>query len=230
MEIVLLSPTYDTLLRLSNKWEEELSNAGLAGATDEEMLEALGHDKRLAPDAEFLSDEGRLLSVDPDLVKKLIAAKAKRDTSPANGSSIAFIATYDDRHCLFAGDAYSSVLQKGVDRLLKERGETSLKLGAFKVPHHGSRANLHESLLKRLDCQHFLVSTNGDQFHHPDREAIAHIIDGAWRPNKRKPVEIHFNYHTKYNRTWNKPTLMKEFNYQVDFPKSENGGLKFSVP
>lgn len=230
LEIILLSPTYETMLNLSTKWKAELIKAGLDHATDAEMLKALGGDKRLAPDAEFLSADGRLLSVDPKLVRKLTAAKVRRDTSPANGSSIAFLATYNDRHCLFAGDAYSGVLQQNIDRLLIERHEKSLKLGAFKVPHHGSRANLHEGLLKRLDCQHFLVSTNGDQFQHPDREAIAHIINGAWRPNRNMAVEIHFNYHTKYNKTWNKPALKREFNYRVEFPRSKSGGLKFSVP
>ncbi len=230
LEIVLLSPTFDTMLKLSKRWKSELTKAGLDHASDAELLEALGRDKRLAPDPEFLSDEGKLLSVDSTLVRQLTAAKVRKDTSPANGSSIAFLASYGDRHCLFAGDAYSHVLQQSIDRLLKERREKVLKLGAFKVPHHGSRANLHEGLLRRLDCQHFLVSTNGEQFQHPDRETIARIVNGAWRQGNDKAVEIHFNYHTKYNRTWNKRALMKEFNYEVEFPTSENGGLKFSVP
>src|SRR5262249_37827039 len=87
MELVLLSPTFAELLALSRRWEQELEAAGLLHATHEELMAALVKDRKLAPDDDFLGDE----EID---VAELAGSRQRKDTSPANGSSIAFVGTF----------------------------------------------------------------------------------------------------------------------------------------
>jgi hypothetical protein len=213
MEIVLLSPTFENLVQLSKRWEAELEAAGLLHASHEEFLEALRKSPRLAPEDEFLGDE--------DLpVAELVAQSFRRDRSPANGSSIAFVAGFEGVRCLFGADAYSPVLLDGARRLAEEEGRKRLQLDAFKIPHHGSKSNLHDDLLEKLDCHRFLVSTDGSRFRHPDSQAIARLIGGNWRPSpdKDSPVDLRFNYRTDFNLKWDDPQILEEWNYSTTYP------------
>jgi hypothetical protein len=40
------------------------------------------------------------------------------------------------------------------------------------------------------------VSTNGDQFRHPDKECIARVLRFG------KPRYLYFNYETRYTKPW----------------------------
>jgi hypothetical protein len=221
MEIVLLSPTFEQLVRLSKRWEEELEAAGLLHGTHAEVFEALRNSRSLAPEDEFLGDEG--LSV-----AELATQATRPDRSPANGSSIAFVASYEGVSCLFGGDAYSTVLRDSARRLAQEEGRERLQLDAFKIPHHGSKSNLHDDLLEELDCHRFLVSTDGSRFRHPDSQAIARLIGGGWRPtpDDDAKVELYFNYQTDYNLTWSDPQRRGEWNYSATYSpaKAEEEG------
>ena len=47
-----------------------------------------------------------------------------------------------------------------------------IKLDLFKLAHHGSRGNITAEVLGLIDCDRFLVSTDGSKFNHPDADAI----------------------------------------------------------
>jgi beta-lactamase superfamily II metal-dependent hydrolase len=220
MELVLMSPTFEELLKLSKRWEEELEDAGLLHATHEELLEALKKERKLAPDEEFLSEE----EID---VEALVESRERHDTSPANGSSIAFVGSFDGKRCLFSGDAYWSVLRDSAVRLAQEERAERLALDAFKLPHHGSRNNIGDGLLAALDCRRFLISTNGSRFKHPDTEAIARLVGGTWRPDPKadEAVEVIFNYRTKFNEDWDDSGLRSTWNYEPTYPEDGSEGL-----
>ena len=220
MELIVVSPTFKELLSLSSRWEQELEDAGLLHATHEELLEALREDRKLAPDDDFLSDE----EID---VKELVAPTARHDSSLANGSSIAFVAHFEGKRCLFAGDAHWEVLRDSAERLAREEGQPRLALDAFKVPHHGSRSNISDALLSVLDCRRFLISTDGSRFRHPDREAIARLVGGSWRPDPGgdQPVDVLFNYRTKVNQKWDDAQLRQTWNYVPIYPEEGRQGL-----
>ena len=108
--------------------------------------------------------------------------------------SIAFIVRCDGLSGLMMGDCFPDQI---VDAL-RRRGlskENRLKLDFVKVAHHGSRNNISNELLDMIDCQNYLISTNGGaaQSYHPDREALANIICHEGR-DKSKPVHLYFNY------------------------------------
>jgi len=220
MELVLMSPTFKELLSLSKKWEKELEEAGLLYATHEELMEALKEERKLAPDDEFLADE----EID---VEELVELRQRKDSSAANGSSIAFVGIFEGKRCLFSGDAYWTVLRDSAERLASEEHKDQLELDAFKIPHHGSRNNIGDDLLAALDCRRFLVSTNGRQFKHPNQEAIARLVGGTWRPDPAsdRAVDLMFNYRTKFNLGWESDQLREAWNYTPTYPEEGDEGL-----
>ena len=61
-------------------------------------------------------------------------------------------------------------------RYAAEVGEARPRIDLCKLPHHGSSANVTPSWWRLIDARRYLVSTNGDNFAHPDDAAIAKII------------------------------------------------------
>lgn len=226
MELTLVSPRYEELRALSRDWEKELEKAGLDKATEEEMLQALLADRRLRPE-----DEDDFLSAETMDVTTLAAARESGDHSKANGGSIAFVAEYEGASCLLTGDAWSPVLSDGVGRLVAERGSDRLEVTALKVPHHGSKNNLHGDLLQQLDTRRFLLSTDGGRFRHPDREAVARMLTGSWRPDpeEAETIELYFNYRSESNGVWDDDELKERWNYSTHYPKEGTEGLVFDV-
>src|SRR5690606_3544619 len=102
---------------------------------------------------------------------KLLERQLRIDGAAPNGSSIAFLAEYGGKSCLFLADAHHEVIAASISRLLEQRGQNTLHVDAVKVAHHGSAGNISDNLLALIDSLRFLISTNGAQFGHPDAEA-----------------------------------------------------------
>jgi hypothetical protein len=209
--LTLLSPTPETLLSLRDTWEDDLRTEGLDPDSPDQALERLEASKRLRPE-DLLGDE----HLD---IEELAEEPFEGDDSKANGSSIAFLAEFENRRCLFAGDAHSSVLEASLRRVPLASGETRLHLNAFKIPHHGSRGNISQELLELVDCERYLVSTNGSYYEHPDQEAMARIII-----HDRGSV-LHFNYRSEENTIWDDDDLKREYQYQTVYPQGADQGL-----
>jgi Metallo-beta-lactamase superfamily len=167
----LLSPSRDKARRMAKAWQAECEKRDLPLDKVDEILE------RLEQDARYRGPEGE--------------RPLGHDGSAPNGSSIAFIFEANERSVLFTGDAHASVLTDSLQRMCQDRGVEQVPVDAFKLSHHGSRGNITPALLDLLDCQTFLVSTNGDKFNHPDRETIELI---AQRARRGRSPTIWFNY------------------------------------
>lgn len=116
---------------------------------------------------------------------------AKADAEVANAASIAFILRCDGLSVLMLGDCYPH----NVVDYLRAKGyseENPLQVDFVKVAHHGSRHNTSNELMDLVHCNHYLISTNGDKFGHPDREAFAHILCHPTRDRSEK-VHLYFN-------------------------------------
>ena len=200
LKLTLLSPTVSGLADLSKEWAKVLHEEGLDPDSPDQALERLKK-SRLRPD-------DMLGEAELD-VEALAARPFNGDDGLPNGSSIAFLAEYDGKRCLFAADAHADVLQTSVEALLQEQDGTRLRLDAFKIPHHGSKNNLSTGLLSLLKCKRYLVSTNGAIFHHPDQEAIARIIVRGGEP------VLCFNYRSDENKIWDDAKLQEQHGYQT---------------
>jgi len=205
MQVTLLSPGAAQLAALRPVWEEECRKAGLNPAR-----------RRPAPPRVPAGFE----AFGPPNVEALAASPFEGDDSQANGSSIAVLAEFDGRRILLAGDAHPDVLLDGIDRLLASRREERLRLEVFKLPHHGSKANVSRDLLAKVECRRYLFSTDGTQFKHPDKEAVARVIKfGGPQP------ELLFNYQTQFNSVWENRSLKRRYGYSLAFPGAGRTGL-----
>ena len=149
------------------------------------------------------------------------------DRSVANNASLAFLAEFEGKTLLIGGDASAETLAESILALLKRRGQERLRVDAFVVPNNGSAANLHRDLLELLDCERYLISTNGATFRHPDRETIARILTYG-RVSPQRPLTLVFNYRTPQTTIWDDPALQARWNYRTVFP-AQDGNIALHV-
>ncbi|WP_395297611.1 ComEC/Rec2 family competence protein [Kitasatospora hibisci] len=217
----LVSPGLPELDKLLKEWGKVLRNLGVTPGMPDEALDRLAHRKSLRGLAADLLGGERL------------------DTSVPNGSSIAFLLEHDGHRLLLTGDGHGKVLARGLDRLLSRLGGTRLAVGAVKVPHHGSAANVTDDLLSRLDTRRFLISTNGDKFNHPDAAAIDRMLAAVGRLDEAaRPVgpdadaaqaELVFNYRSRTTEPWSDPARQRERRYTAVYPATAAAGTTVEV-
>lgn len=197
--LTLLSPTPRELRRLRRKWERSLRKAGLLPGVPAEYRRFLRGSRTRSTDVETMA-----------------ASRFTSDRSAANGSSIAVLAEYQGASVLLAGDAHARVLTTSIRALLAERELERLPVGALKLAHHGSRRNIDVELLSLLDCDRYLVSTDGGHFGHPDREAVSRVIvHGGADP------ELVFNVRSDEIAVWEREDLRDRYGYRVLLPDDD---------
>ena len=139
--------------------------------------------------------ERDVLEIPLDVLAKQHSPKAPNPNTPAelaNGSSIGLILRCDNLDILMLGDCYPH----NVEAWLRSKGyseENPLVVDYVKVAHHGSKHNTNSPLLDIIRCNNYIISTDGDQFKHPDRESIAHILCHP-RRNLEETVHLYFDY------------------------------------
>jgi len=155
----ILSPNDEKLKKLLVKWEKESPSSLTSWDTDYNKT-----------------------------IEKLIQNdEFKEDTSIHNGSSIAFILEIENKKMLFLGDSHPSVI---VEKL-KESGvsiENKLTLEFVKLSHHASKANTSYELLEIIDCEKFVILTDGNFHGLPNKRTFARIF------NINNQAELYFNY------------------------------------
>ncbi|GHH25054.1 ComEC/Rec2 family competence protein [Streptomyces lanatus] len=141
-------------------------------------------------------------------VDQLAAAPFKRDGSPTNPTSIGLLFEFEGTRIILTGDADDPRLVASVRPRAEAEGGR-LPVNALKVAHHGSAKNLSNDLLALLDCDRYLISTNGKVHGHPDDIAIARILKhgGATK-------DLVFNYRERASN-WDLASLREQFGYRV---------------
>ena len=170
-EITLLGPTASELQRLRARWVSAIRDF-TPGDTDEAI-------RRLEERRDYR----------PPVAANFGARQFGADRTPANGSSISFLLEDGRNSILLVGDAHARTLESTLGRLALERKVEKLSVGAVKLPHHGSMGNVTAKWLQMIDCDRWLISTNGAIFGHPDIETVELIAD-----NSRKKPTIFCNY------------------------------------
>ena len=124
--------------------------------------------------------------------------------SPENKASIAFeLEIWDGVKLLLLGDADYDDIMSGLDFFYRDKCE-KLKYNMVKLSHHGSKNNFRPDFLERVQANYYIVSSNGCNFGHPDKEVIAQIICNS-------DSSILFNYEERMNEM-----LTSQDN--IDFP------------
>ena len=212
MKLTLLSPTVPKLAKMRNAWRKDIGDAIEPGDLDA-AWELLAKQKR------YLPGQG-LLGSTPGL-DALLAKQSLPDNAAANGSSIAFLAEFAGKSCLFLADAHADAVCASLKRLLAQRGLERLAVDAVKVSHHGSKGNTTDELMSLIESPRFLFSTNGAQFGHPDQEAVRRVIGRSTQVK----TELFFNYLTDRNREWEASGLQQQLNYAATYAVGEDTPL-----
>lgn len=194
LEIILLSPGRTQLDKLKKKWKSVLKQAGFSPGDTDSAIDELKLRAKYRPLEDILGSE--------------------EDTSPANGSSIAFLLKFKDRSMLLASDAFEDVLTDGLRRYTKEENTTRVELNEFKLPHHGSASNISMDLLQAIKAERYLISTNGDYYKHPDKTTIQLICEH----HKGGQPELVFNYLSKTTKLWADASNQARYGYRAIYP------------
>lgn len=216
-KIILLSPDNDKLKYLYKYWRKELYKNGYLGTS---------HSSEFWDDAfEFLSaqekQELRYTEQDISYKKSLDFQKLKetpffQDTSPTNGSSISFILQILGRKMLFLGDSHPDLIVEQLKRHFA-KNEFPVFFDVIKLSHHGSFSNNSPELLKMIDSDKYIISTNGKTYNHPDAETLAWIIT---KESLLKRT-LYFNYPLEICSKLLNQDLKEKYNYDIVLP--ENG-------
>lgn len=208
--LTVLGPGPDQLAALQAKWTKVLADAGVEPGDADAALERLSKRRSLA-------------GLEGDDVQ---GGTAKLDNSVANGSSISFLFEYDGKALLLTGDSHAPPLIDGIQRLLKQRKQDAFMVNAFKLPHHCSKFNVTDELLALVDTQRYLISTNGERYKHPDREAVLRVVDG---PSRRDEIEVFFNYVSNTTSPWTTSSTAKRYRYTAVTPETDACGVVVEV-
>lgn len=203
MNLTLLSPSREQLRALRPVWKKACEQAGLVP----------GKPARRGAAGKGEKPAGRRLGGGID-IRELAEEPYEPDDSQTNGSSIAVLAEFDGKRCLLAADALSEVLVSSLGRLRKKG------VDAYKMSHHGSRYNNSPDLLDAVPCRHYLVSTNGKRFGHPDPQTIARVLTAG-----KGESTLYFNYRSEQTRGWEDPDPQEQFHYRARYPETTPGGL-----
>jgi len=207
--LLLLSPDNEKLLNLKKYWYKELYKKGY-------MLQA--KDSKFYDDAfEFLvaleKPQKKITKKNASSgvnIETLASENFPEDTEEPNGSSVAFILQHDHFRGLFLGDAHPDIIVKNViGHFPKET--LPIQFDLIKVAHHGSVFNTSHALLKIIDSERYIFSTNGSGYGHPDIETLARIII---RPAPFKRT-LFFNYPVDAALALDVQELKTKYNYEV---------------
>lgn len=207
LTLTILGPTQERLAEFIPKWKKDVKKAIEKGSLDEDIV---------SPGLEIMGQNNPPELEQPEDLKELAERNNGKDGSEANGSSIALLLEYRGRKVILSGDAFADDLVDGINAV--SPGER-LHVDVFKLPHHGSKKNVHINLIESLDCDNWLISTDGTSFKHPDPDAIARIIEFG----SHSTPKISFNVPCKFNEWWKKPEWIALFDYEVEYGTKEDG-------
>ena len=120
-------------------------------------------------------------------ITELISCQFDEDSSVTNASSLSMLVEYQGKKILLLGDSIPSDVVSSLYSLGYSK-EHKLKVDIIKLSHHGSKKNTSHKLLELLECNKYIISTDGKKHGHPNKETLAKIIHTQNSP------EFLFNY------------------------------------
>lgn len=197
-KIKVLSPNEENLLKLDREWEAEEASKS-----------------RSIPDTDF-----------EESIEVLAAKKEEEDSSIANGSSIAFLFSLKNKGILFLGDAHPS----DIVQALKKQGyskKKKLKVSYVKLSHHASKRSVSYALLELLDCQNYIISTDGSRHGLPNKEALARVVLDPSRDRGDRLFFL-FNHNNPHLKSIFPESEQIRYNFQCSYPPEGQEGLLIS--
>ena len=219
--IFLLSPDFTKLEALKKYWTGKLVEYGIDYSQSAKDLYDDAFEMLMSWEKKSgLPTEGPKSSK-LETVETLLQEKDICDTTPTNGSSIAFIITIQEKKLLFLADAHPDIILKSLNEF---QSAGLILFDVIKVAHHGSSANTSKALLEKIDAKVYIFSTNGYKDGHPDKSTIARIIS---RPTGFRR-ELIFNYVTDNSRFFDNLEWKEKYNYSITYLTEEPYTLRLN--
>lgn len=218
MSLTLLSPDLPRVARLRAAWERALKQHHLAPGGLENTLALLQQRYRNL-------FKGPTLGAPADEWQSLLHVPFASDDATNNGSSLAFLAEFSGLSCLLLGDAFPDVVHDAISKVARARNLKRLPIDLMKVSHHGSQDNTHDALLDGIECKHFLFSTDGSSYGHPDEACVARIVQRCG-----PDVHLYFNAdHSRRKVIWNDEHRRAQYRFHVHYPADVALGISVDV-
>jgi beta-lactamase superfamily II metal-dependent hydrolase len=150
-KITLLSPSIEILAKYKDKVSADISGSSV--------------------DYGFTISE--LIKGNPNIHKGI---NENLDNTFSNATSIAFLFEHNDKSLLLLGDALPEIIENNLKLILSERNLETIKIDLIKLSHHGSSRSSSISLLNLIDCNKFIISTNGKKANLPNKLLISKIL------------------------------------------------------
>ena len=95
----------------------------------------------------------------------------------------------------------------------------------FKLPHHGSKANVTDALMKRVRARCYVFSSSGQgRSQHPNDAAVARVII-----NSTGDRMLAFNYRNQRTEMWQDAALRTQWGYRTLYPDAEGEGIMIDL-
>lgn len=204
-KITLLSPGIEQLNNLRAHWVKVCGEADLYADIPAQTM--------------YFGEDGlESFGTDTLNISALASEPFIEDSSVANGSSIAFIMEFEGKRVLLGADAYPSRIMQSLAQIA---GKYPYRFELVKVPHHGSENNITKEFIQALDCNKYLISSNGSIYKHPAKQAVSRIIHYGKQP------EILFNYRTDFSNVWDDIFLKSIHYYSTNY--GDHDGITISL-
>ncbi|WP_226793760.1 MBL fold metallo-hydrolase [Bacillus sp. B1-b2] len=211
VKIYVLSPTEVQLESLKRVWYKELRRMfpTLPLTVDtvfDDAVEFISQNR----ESTGVANKTEKVSSTTNIVK-LVEKPFQEDQDEINASSITIIIEYYGKKILFLGDAPPTLVE---EQLRKVYGENQFPIyfDLIKVSHHGSENNTNNSLMKLIDSNRYLISTNGKIHGHPNEATIARIVV---RDSKDLKRELYMSYPTETSKLFDKKEWKEKYNYEI---------------
>lgn len=208
--IYLLSPDKQKLEKLKDLWTDELKRYGANFNSGNSQLYDDAFEMLVSWEQEKAKVAPKPISTTKETLEELLKTPFDEDNTATNGSSIAFVLQVQNKRILFLADAHPSLI---VQSLNEYQNEGTIIFDLIKVSHHGSFGNISRELLNKIDSERYLISTNGQQHGHPDKETIAHIITRKADFHRK----LYFNYITANSKYFDRKDWTEKYNYSIHY-------------
>lgn len=193
IRIKLISPTLQDLEELKENWKDCLNEKNIRPKIINKSY-SKAFESYLSK-IEIQDNENIKISTELFMsIENLALTEFTSDNSLSNKSSLAFILEYKQKEILLLGDCHVETIESW----LNNEGVDIIIVDAVKVSHHGSKNNTSLDILNRINCNKYLISTNGKSHNHPDLEVLARIA----YVNKNRETYIYINYEIDHIPEW----------------------------
>ena len=165
--IKVISPTVSHMNELKESWKEILIERKIK----KKILtknHTIAFETYINSLNENISEASEIADEIYSTIDEYANSEYKPDSSLANLTSLSFLIECEGRTFLMLGDVH-------IETVCEWMNGKELSVDALKVSHHGSKSNLNKEFLKLLDCNKYLISTNGKIYKHPNLETLSRI-------------------------------------------------------